>query len=172
MHDAIFLNGTVGVGKTTVAEAISRIEPSRHAVIDLDQLRRLVPGDVDDPFNLRLELKNLASVAQNYRDAGARRFILAGVIERREEVPRYAAALGSAGLFVCRLTAQDDELERRLRSRHPADSDDLHWHLGRAPVLNTILEADSFEDLRLDTLNLSPESLARTVRNAAGWASS
>ncbi|MEW1948118.1 hypothetical protein AB0280_02630 [Pseudarthrobacter sp902506025] len=52
----------------------------------------------------------------NYRAAGAKRFILAGVIESEAEIPRYVAALGSARMFVCRLVARPEVLESRCAS--------------------------------------------------------
>ena len=167
--ECIFLNGTVGSGKSTISDAISKIEPARHAVIDLDQIRRLVPGDPDDYFNQDLELKNLASMVQNYRQAGARRFIIAGVIERSDDLPRYASALGSTGVFVCRLTATAAELDRRLRTRHSDDRGELVWHLVRAEELTRILDDDPFEALAVDTTHSSPLELAQIVRDAAGW---
>lgn len=71
--DVVFLNGTVGAGKTTVADALSDLERRYrrpHAVIDLDQLRRLWPSTESDPFHLELELEYLAVVAANYRRFG------------------------------------------------------------------------------------------------------
>jgi Zeta toxin len=62
--DVVFLVGTVGAGKTTVADALSDLERRYrrpHAGIDLDQLRRLWPSAESDPFHLALELENLAS---------------------------------------------------------------------------------------------------------------
>lgn len=105
--DAIFINGTVGAGKTTVAHAISAMEPGPHAVIDLDGIRTFGPSSEEDPFNHELELANLKSLSDNYRKAGATRFVLAGVIEEAPEIPRYISALGSRGLFICRLTANE-----------------------------------------------------------------
>src|SRR6059058_1395561 len=121
MMDAIFVNGTVGVGKSTLADALSAGEPGSHAVIDLDAIRRLVPAPTSDRFNHELELLNLRSLADNYRAAGAKRFILAGVIEAEAEIPRYVDALGSEGMLVCRLVARSGVLESRLRFRHRDD---------------------------------------------------
>ncbi|WP_240183728.1 hypothetical protein [Leifsonia aquatica] len=103
--ECVFVNGTVGVGKSTVADAISAAEAAPHAVIDLDAVRRMHPAPVEDVFNHELELRNLRSLAANYREAGARRLILAGVIESAAEVGRYAEAAGATALLVCRLVA-------------------------------------------------------------------
>jgi hypothetical protein len=42
--DSIFVNGTVGVGKSTLANALSAAETESHAVIYLDAIRRLSPA--------------------------------------------------------------------------------------------------------------------------------
>jgi chloramphenicol 3-O-phosphotransferase len=167
--DCVFLNGTVGVGKSTVADAISAIEPGPHAVVDLDQLRRLHPAPRADVFNHELELRNLLALAANYREAGARRFILAGVIEEPAEVPRYVEALAAEGMLVCRLVAEPAVVERRLRSRHADDPEGLEWHLHRAGELAGILEAAALDVVVVDTTVAAPQEVARRVREAAGW---
>src|SRR5688500_5736343 len=81
---ALFINGTVGAGKTTTANEIAMLLQHRgipYAIIDLDSLRNAWPSPPDDRFNLELELQNLAAVVTNFRNAGAEIFILAGVLE-------------------------------------------------------------------------------------------
>ena len=167
--DSIFVNGTVGAGKSTLADALSAAERGAHAVIDLDAIRRLRPAPSSDRFNHELELLNLRSLAGNYRAAGAKRFILAGVIEAEAELPRYTDALGSSGLFVCRLVARADVLESRLRFRHRGDPEGLIWHLDRVRTLTQILEAADIDDLVLDSSDIPSVELAAAVRGAAGW---
>ena len=164
--DSIFVNGTVGVGKTTLADAISELETGPHAVIDLDAIRRLYPGPAEDPFRHELELDNLAAMAVNYRRHGASRFILAGVIEEPEEVERYVAALRSTGMFVCRLVARPEVLDARIRRRHSDDSAGMRWHLERAGELADILEVAALDDLVLDSSDLTPADLAAAVLSA------
>lgn len=136
----VFVNGTVGVGKSTVAEAMSAAEASPHAVLDLDAIRSFYPAPDGDPFNVGLELRNLAALAANYRAAGAQRLILAGVIERRDFLPRYEDAVGGR-LRVVRLVASPGVIAERLRARHSNDPAGLAWHLERAGQLSTILDA-------------------------------
>lgn len=167
--DSIFVNGTVGVGKSTLADALGAAERGCHAVIDLDAIRRLSPAPSSDRFNHELELLNLRSLAGNYRTAGAKRFIIAGVIEAQAEIPRYVDALGSEGMFVCRLVARPGVLESRLRFRHRNDPDGLFWHLDRVEELSNILEAADIDDLVLDSSDIPSVELAATVRRAAGW---
>ena len=167
--DSIFVNGTVGVGKSTLADALSATERVSHAVIDLDAIRRLSPAPSSDRFNHELELLNLQSLTDNYRVAGAKRFIIAGVIETEAEIARYVDALSSEGMFVCRLVARSDVLESRLRFRHRNDPEGLLWHLDRVEELSNILESADIEDLVLDSSDIPARELAKAVRRAAGW---
>lgn len=174
-YDAIFLNGTVGVGKSTVADAISEADAISkastiaHAVIDLDAIRRLSPAPEDDLFNHELELANLHSLAANYRQAGAVRFIMAGVIEDPAEVSRYVEALGAREMFICRLIAAREVVAERLVQRHYGDPKSLAWHLARRDELDQILSANAVEDLLLDSTFIEPHDVAVRVRHAAGW---
>ncbi len=163
------MNGTVGSGKSTLIGALSAVETVPHAVIDLDEIRRMSPAPTDDRFNHELELENLGSVVANYRRAGAQRFLIAGVIEDPAEVRRYVDALGSSGMFICRLVARPDILESRLRHRHAGDPDAVQWHLSRAGELAAILGDVALDDLVLDSSDLPAAELALTVRRAAGW---
>lgn len=167
--DSIFVNGTVGVGKSTLADALSAAEGRSHAVIDLDAIRRLAPAPSSDRFNHELELLNLQSLTDNYRAAGAKRFIVAGVIEAEAEIPHYVDALRSEGMFVCRLVARSDVLESRLRFRHRDDPEGLIWHLARVEELSNVLEAADLDDLVLDSSDMPAVELAVAVRRAAGW---
>lgn len=167
--NAIFVNGTVGAGKSTLADALSATERGSHAVIDLDAIRRLVPASSSDRFNHELELVNLQSLTNNYRAAGAKRFIIAGVIEAGSEIPRYLDALGSEEMFICRLVARSDVLESRLRLRHRDDPAGLTWHLDRVGKLSNLLEAADLDDLVLDSSDIPAVELALAVRRTAGW---
>jgi broad-specificity NMP kinase len=164
------VNGTVGSGKTTLAYAVSALETSTmHAVIDLDEIRRLRPAPATDRFTHEIELRNLRSVAANYRDAGAERFILAGVLEQSTEIGRYLEALGSDGMFLCRLTAAPDVLNERLARRHRGDPEGLAWHVDRAAELARILETNDLDDIVLDSSGGDPSRLAAELRSAVGW---
>ncbi|MGH1527162.1 AAA family ATPase [Leifsonia sp. L25] len=149
MH-AVFLNGTVGVGKTSVADALSDLETRPHAVVDLDEIRRFRPAAAGDPFNLGLQLANLAALVANFGAAGARVVIVAGVIESREDAERFRRAAGGSATFV-RLTADAEAIEGRLRARHVGDPDGLAWHLARAAELTAILDSAGIEGDVVDT---------------------
>jgi gluconate kinase len=168
---ALFLNGTVGVGKSTVADALGaalRAERIPHAVIDLDELRRGWPSPPGDRFNTTIELANLRSVAANYIAAGAQMLVLAGVLETTAMVERYREALGaSVSLTVVRLTLEPAEAERRLRRRHENDPDGLAWHLNRFAELDGIIDSARFSGASFDTTVNSPSLMAQLILAAA-----
>ena len=138
---ALFLNGTVGAGKTTTAEAIGYALQEHevpYAIIDLDWFRNAWPAPADDPFNLALELRNLAAVAANFRHAEATVLVLAGVIEEPAERASYERALGLP-LTVCRLKVSAPRLHSRIIARHQPGAE-RDWHLARIDELDAILD--------------------------------
>jgi hypothetical protein len=100
--------------------------------------------------------------------AGARTIVVAGVVQAGAGLRRYTAALGVAPRLV-RLVVPPEEAERRLRSRHgELDAADLHWHLGRAPELDDILDKS---DLPMAVVgNVGPPlATAMAVLTAIEW---
>jgi adenylylsulfate kinase len=144
LERALVVTGTVGVGKTTVAEQVAGLlaeagEP--HAWIDLDALSAAWPRPSDDRFNTRLTVENLACVATNMTAAGARSLVLSGVVHTREVLDLYERAIGVA-ITVVRLRSPPEVVEARLRRRYSdTDPESLKWHLDRAPELDVILDA-------------------------------
>ncbi|MGO4254184.1 adenylyl-sulfate kinase [Paenarthrobacter sp. TAF1] len=166
LERGIFLNGTVGVGKTTVAHCIGDALEEigiAHAVIDLDAIRCAWPAPVGDKFNHEIELINLASLVKNYANAGIETFVLAGVIEDAKEIRRYRHALGGKPLDICRITASEAILRERLTGRHKNDPHGLRWHLDRAGELDDILTERSLDDFVVSSSGRSAESVAQDI---------
>jgi predicted kinase len=168
---SVWLNGTVGVGKTTVGEVLAQHLADAGdtvAFINTDDLGRCWPRPDQDRFNAALVQRNLASLASNYVDAGARTIVIAGVIQTNDQLDRYSAALGTTPHLV-RIVAPVDVIEQRLHTRHgPSDQTGLSWHLERAPELNNILDRS---DLSMKTVDNSETPLvaAKAVLAAIGW---
>ncbi|TAM67580.1 MAG: hypothetical protein EPN48_13150 [Microbacteriaceae bacterium] len=172
MIDVVFINGTVGAGKTSTGEALSALVTQAgcpHAFIDTDAVRRLSPKPPGDRFQHELQLRNLRDLAANYRDAGAERLILAGVIEDRHEIPRYTETLKATGLFLCRLVADPTVIDQRLSARHHDDPAELDWHLRRNRELAEILEAVALDDLIIDATSDTPCDIAMAIKAAVNW---
>lgn len=167
---ALFVNGTVGSGKTTTASEIGMLLQDRgtsHAIIDLDWLRNAWPSPADDPFHQQLELQNLAVMARNFLRAGAERIVLAGVIESATDRRRYDQALG-VPLTVGRLVVPLPRLHSRIIARHEAGAE-RDWHLARAGELDAILDAARVDDVTVDVDDHPPRAVAAEVLRAVGW---
>lgn len=112
---AILLTGAYGTGKSAVAAEIAELlelSTQPYAAIDLDWL---CWSNVDGSDHGEHEIlaRNLAAVATIYREAGARRFVLAGSIENAAILEAIRAAI-VAPLTVVRLTAPLAVIEERL----------------------------------------------------------
>ncbi|MFF4198731.1 adenylyl-sulfate kinase [Nonomuraea sp. NPDC001831] len=168
---ALLIIGTVGAGKTSVADMVGDLLADAgvaHAVIDLDALRRSWPPAPGDRFNFEVAVRNLRCVAGNYLEAGAVRLVMAGVAETREERRRYAEAVGIE-LAVCRLRVELPVVRQRLARRHQDEGEALRWHLDRSGELDRILEEAQVEDAVVEAGEGSVSEVAEAVLKAVGW---
>lgn len=170
---SLVINGTTGVGKSATLQALGAVLAERrlpHALVDFDFLSLAWPAPSDDPFNLRLGLRNLTDVAANYRAAGLERLAIASVVTNRADADAFQRATGSERMLVCRLRATPRTVEARLRRRHGAQAEwELPWFLERFQVLENELEAAAIDDVVIDVDDLSPTDVAREVLAAVGW---
>ena len=168
----LVLTGPVGVGKTAVAGELSSLLEERgtaHAVIDMDWLRWCYPSPKQDPFHTALGLRNLAAVWASYSEAGAGRLVLVDVVETRDMLAAYHAAIPSADIYVVRLNATLPSILRRLAGRETGAS--LAWHQARAGELLGLMAERAVEDLLVDTDGKTVAEVAREVLYAIGWGS-
>src|SRR5215467_13125610 len=116
----LVVTGPPGVGKTTVAAEVSeQLDQAgvAHAFVDVDSLRWCYPRLAHDRFRIGLAMQNLAAVWVNFQAAGATSLMLADVVESREELVRYQAAVPGADVLVVRLHATQAALAARLGQR-------------------------------------------------------
>lgn len=119
--DVLVLCGAAGVGKSTTAYEVSRrlaVDGVAHALVDCDELDRVHPWPVPGLPPWEPALRNLAAIWGNYARLGHDRLMLCGVFaDLRQELPWIAEAVPYAAFTVVRLTADQMELESRLRRR-------------------------------------------------------
>jgi hypothetical protein len=164
----IVVTGTVGVGKSTVASAMHDMLIERavaHACVDIDWLRMSWPER--GLWNSDVSMANLASVWQNFRDAGAERLIIVDVVEERSHVKSYEDAVPGASIQVCRLTAPEPLRKQRITAREVGSSRD--WHLHRTTELDAILDAADVADFCIDNGDRPVAQVAAEVLAKAGW---
>ena len=167
----IVVTGPVGVGKTTLVEAMSsllRQAEIPHAAVDFDQLTASYPRSPDDDvWGTELGLANLAALWRNYSALGADRLVIARVIEARQDLDGFRRAVPGAEIVVVRLRAPLETLRSRVRQRGTGLS--MEWHLNRAGVLAASMDAAPVEDLLVDTDGRHQTELARDVLDRVGW---
>ncbi|MDP9357374.1 MAG: hypothetical protein M3R02_19210 [Chloroflexota bacterium] len=166
----LVITGPVGVGKSTVAAAVSDLLDRAgvpHALVDLDHLRQRYPAPADDPFHIGLGLRNLAAVWANYQAAGAQRLVLADVVESRADVRGYRDAVPGAAILVVRLTASLATIEGRLAGRETGAG--FEWHRRRAAELMGLMERNRVEDVLVDTEGKSAIMAAREAVVLSHW---
>ncbi|MEZ2370349.1 hypothetical protein [Arthrobacter sp. RCC_34] len=165
-RSGIFLNGSYGVGKTSVLDHVGdRFAEAElpFALFDVDWFHRSWPVAPDDPGNVRVEAENVRAVWNNYQRSGPRTPIIAGIIETVRDQKRYEECLG-VKLFVAHLTASPQVATERLRGRYPSTRNEaLNWHLERHQALSEYLQAEGPHGLIIDTDDVTPEHVASVV---------
>lgn len=166
----LFITGPIGSGKSSVASEVSALLKQAgvpHAHVEVDALRWCFPRPADDPFSTRLALRNLAVVWANFWEAGARRLVLADVLEDRAELDRYRAAIPGAAITIVRLRASFSILQRRVMERELGSG--REWHLRRAAELAAQMDRDAVEDIVIETDEKPITAVARETLMRAGW---
>ena len=159
------LSGPPGVGKTSVGWRVFDrcTDLGQHpAFADLDLLGAAWPAPDDDPHQSRLKAANLAAVWSNYRQAGSRRLIVAGVVENLDERRQLEQATGGA-VVICRLDAPDTELAQRIHGRARESGADLANLVVRASELSAQPLADDISDYSIDTAGRTIDEVAADV---------
>lgn len=173
MHRALLVTGVVGVGKSTVADAIGGVLSGAGlvtAVVDTDTLAQFGPppehgGLRASSFYDHLKCANLAAVWANFRAAGARFVVVSAGIDSASSRSRYAGSLAGCEVQVVRLTAATDTVRQRLCDR--AGGADIERYLAMLAEQEATLEAA--EDFTV--VNERPAVMvASEVIARAGWA--
>jgi hypothetical protein len=163
----LVISGSMGSGKTTVLGEASDVLSARgivHAAIDLDAMGSVLPPTA---ATRDVKYRNLASVWANYGALGVNRLLLAEAIESPDALARLRSAIPSADLLVCRLVADLDTMQQRIRLREPGMLQ--QQFLTRAKELATVLEDARLEDFSIANQDRSVTAVARELLERAGW---
>jgi predicted kinase len=163
----IVISGSMGSGKTTVmAEASDLLAAAGviHAAIDLDGLGI---GHVPEGAWPDLAYRNLASVWENYAEAGATKLLLAEAVESRGELDRIRRVIPNSEVVVCRLRANLETMQQRILAREPGILQDTF--VARVAELDALLDAAQVEDFSLLNDEGSITNVARELLVRAGW---
>ena len=169
----VLLTGTIGVGKTTLAEAISeRLHEAglRHALLDLDWLGQVYPPpDEADPFNDSLAVRNLAVTWPNFLDAGIRYAILAATVLDEGQLDRIRSALKECDLTVVRVSAPAVLVAARIRRRDAGNL--LVDFLQRTDSVADQIERAGLDGFSVINDERGPAEVAGEVLRRLGWTS-
>ena len=162
------ISGSVGVGKTSVLVEIHDILSQAkvpHGCVERDALAYSWPEH--GRFNEGMAELNLSCVAGNFLKCGAKRLLIAGVIESSSDIEVYRRCIPNARIQVCRLTADVQLRFDRLRAREIGAG--LEWHLNRTQELDAILDRADLEDFTVDNGARPLRQVALELLHAAGW---
>lgn len=140
-----------------------------HAFIELDGLGQLYPApDPDDPYNMNLQIKNLASVLPNLVDAGARYLVVGATIERPEQLDRLRTATGATDLTVVLVKASPETVRGRIVERETG-SRLVEDFLKRTEKMARKMERFGMHDLAVVNEGRPIEEVAAEVVTHLNW---
>jgi hypothetical protein len=168
MVPVLFVTGPNGVGKTVVLrEADSLLVEAgvAHATVELDEIARCWSPAVETP-RTSFVYQNLAALWSSFAAAGAKRLLLAGLLEQRLEVQRLWEAVPGAVVTIVRLHAPLDVLEQRLLLREPEAPD---GELDGARWWAQHFQREHPEDYLVESDQQRPREIAAELLRIAGW---
>ena len=166
----LVITGGMGTGKTSVlgeASDILTLHHISHAAIDVDALGLAYLGTTAG--NDGVMYRNLRAVCNNYASLGVTRFLLARALENRAELDLCRSMASAANTVVCRLTANIETMEQRVRTRESGVLQ--RTYVARLAELNIILDGARLEDFSLTCENRSLTEVAHEMLVTAGWIS-
>ncbi len=158
----------MGAGKTTVLGEASDILALRgiaHAAIDLDALGL---GHIPSATSRDgVMYRNLQSVCENYASLGVKRVLMARAMEDRAELELCRGAVSATSTAVCRLTANMEVMEQRVKKRESGVLQ--REYVARVVKLNDILDRARLEDFSVANENRPLREVAYEMLLRAGW---
>ena len=166
----IVLNGPLGIGKSTLAEALME-SVDGCVMLDGDQLIAINPAPDDE---LRYLHATIALLVAHHRRSGYEHFVINHLWQSAEELNDLRNTLGESDRdFRCfLLTLPLEENLRRILSRQAARAiDELEFELATAAEERALLESTPGLGERFDVSG-RPEELVLRLLDRIGWVKS
>lgn len=169
----IILNGSIGVGKTTVSWKINSLL-YQSVMLDGDYLGAMNPFDLHDNERVTYLYKTIANLIKFHLQHDFKHFIINYVFENEEQLNRLLMELERfeetiyCSLLYCEETIQKQRISKR-------NSNQVDWELQRAVALNLILTEASeigFIGEQLNTTYSNIDEVATIIVEKAQQASS
>ncbi len=163
----IILNGSVGVGKTSVAWALNE-SLGKSVMLDGDYIGAVHPFEIYDDARVDHLYRTLAHLIKFHIENGYTNFVINYVFESPELLAALVKPLRALDkrIYTFWLTCLEDEQRGRILKRR---TDGWKWELERFVELNAILEAASERGdigVRVDTTGKSVADVVRAIREA------
>jgi predicted kinase len=167
----VLFTGTIGAGKTVLAEAASQQLHEagiRHALLDVDWLGQVYPPlDESDPHTRALAYRNLAAIWPNFVEAGIVHAVLADTVTGRGQLDLLKAAVPGCELTVVRVVAPPEMVAARIRSREVGGL--LEDFLRRTEAVAELVERAHMEDVTVTNDDRPPQEIGAELLQELGW---
>lgn len=168
----IIINGSIGVGKTSVSWALNQ-QLDQSVMLDGDYLGAVHPFEIYDKKRTAYLYRTLAHLIQFHLENGYQDFIINYVFEQAEELQRLLDALAplNQNIHCFWLSCTLEEQQERIRKRN---NDQMPWELERAVELSGILHAASqtgFIGRKVETMDKNCEQIANEILSVAATSS-
>ncbi len=133
----IILNGSIGVGKTSVSRKINE-QLDNSVMLDGDYLGAVNPFKIYDENRIKYLYQTIAHLIEFHKDNGYNNFVINYVFETNDELQKLVNKLEILDdkIFCYWLICTEKEQKKRILSRN---SNQVEWELKRAEELNKIL---------------------------------
>lgn len=160
----VIINGSLGVGKSTVAEAL-HWKFDKSVCLDGDCIGNVNPFEIYDEQRIDHLYRTLALLIGFHQQNGYANFVINYVFEAAASLQSLRGRLAplDADIHIYWLTCDVPEQERRIRGR---GREDVAWELQRFVELQRIQEAAAqtgFIGKRVDTTELDVEAVAGKI---------
>ena len=158
----IIINGSVGVGKTSVAEQLHWIfDKSIH--LDGDCIGNVHPFEIYDVERIDHLYHTLALLVEFHQSHGYANFVINYIFESAGSLQQLLDLINplDQSIHTYWLTCEKNELERRIRGR---GGDEIDWELNRTVELQGIQRKAAGEGFIGKEIDTSGSSAARVAQ--------